>query len=296
MSNDSYSDRPWTQLYPPDIGATRVMDFSSIVDAWKARVQSNPDRAALRYFDSFMTAREVERASDALAVALASRGTQSGQRVAIYLQNIPQYVLIELAIWKLGAIVVPVNPMYRRQELRRLIDDADVVGIICADTSVPETLETLRDSSVRWVISTSSLDLQTRNDRRIFEGVERASSAPDGDVVALISEYDGAEPVALEISSEEIALLVYTSGTTGRPKGAENTHGNVLNVAVNFAEWTRLSPGDCRVRSRAVIPHHRRRYQRTRVAHYRHNPGIHGAIQRRCSSRGVCGTSGDVHH
>jgi long-chain acyl-CoA synthetase len=220
------------------------MDHASLLDAWKSRVRKNPERAALRYFDGVLTAAEVERASDALATAFASRGTQRGDRLAIYLQNIPQYVLILLAIWKLGAIALPVNPMYRRAELRRLIDDAGAIGIICADTTIPETLETLRDSSVRWYISTSILDLQSRDDPRIFSGVERLAPAPDGDVMALVREYDGTAPSALEITSDEIALLVYTSGTTGRPKGAQNTHGNVLNVAVNFSEWAHLSTGD----------------------------------------------------
>jgi long-chain acyl-CoA synthetase len=220
------------------------MEYASIIDAWKARVRRSPDRAALRYFDGVMTAGEVDRASDALAVALADRGTQRGDRVAIYLQNVPQYVLVLLAIWKLGAVALPVNPMYRRAELRRLIDDSAAIGIICADTTVPETMETLCDSSVLWFMSTSVLDLQSRNDPRIFEGVERVPPAPDGDVMVLVGRYEGAQPTEIEIQSDEIALLVYTSGTTGRPKGAENTHGNVLNVAVNFGEWAHLCPGD----------------------------------------------------
>jgi len=237
-------ERPWIAEYLAGVDADRAVEYESIVHAWKARAAANPERAALRYFDGVMTAAEVDRASDALAAGLEVRGTNRGDRVGIYLQNIPQYALTLLALWKLGATALLLNPMYKRSELRHLIDDSGAIGIICADTAAKETLETLTDSTVRWLISTSALDFQTRNDPRVFNETDRPAPAVDGDVAALIRDFDGLRPADIDLTKDDVALLTYTSGTTGPPKGAMNTHGNVLNVATTFGEWAQLAPGD----------------------------------------------------
>ncbi|MFF8835133.1 class I adenylate-forming enzyme family protein [Streptomyces sp. NPDC015130] len=216
----------------------------SLVAAWRARVAKNPEGTALRFFDGALSAREVDAASDALAAAFEARGTGRGDRVGVYLQNVPQYALVLLALWKLGATALGLNPMYRGRELRRIIDDSGAVGVVCADEDVHETLGTLAGSSVRWLISTSALDYQSRNDPRVFATTERLAPAPDGDLVALIREFEGRGPSPVELAHDDVAFLTYTSGTTGPPKGAMNTHGNVLSVVATCASWMGVRDGD----------------------------------------------------
>ncbi|MEU6626008.1 AMP-binding protein [Streptomyces litmocidini] len=238
-------EEPWRDVTSlAGSGAETAAVHDSLVAAWKARVAKNPDATALRFFDGALSAREVDAASDALAAAFEARGTGRGDRVGIYLQNIPQYPLVLLALWKLGATALGLNPMYRRQELRRIIDDSGAVGVVCADGDVDETLDTLTGSTVRWLISTSSLDFQSRNDARVFATTGRPAPAPDGDLVALIGEYTGRRPSPAELTRDDVAFLTYTSGTTGPPKGAMNTHGNVLSVVETCASWTGVSDGD----------------------------------------------------
>ncbi|MFF9854211.1 AMP-binding protein [Streptomyces litmocidini] len=225
-------------------GTETAAVHDSLVAAWKARVAKNPDAIALRFFDSALSAQEVDAASDALAAAFEARGTGRGDRVGIYLQNIPQYPLVLLALWKLGATALGLNPMYRRQELRRIIEDSGAVGVVCADEDVHETLGTLAGSTVRWLVSTSALDYQSRNDPRVFAAAQRHAPAPDGDLVALIGEFAGRGPSPVELTRDDVAFLTYTSGTTGPPKGAMNTHGNVLSVVATCASWTGVSDGD----------------------------------------------------
>ncbi|SFS97983.1 long-chain acyl-CoA synthetase [Saccharopolyspora flava] len=186
----------------------------------------------------------MDAASDALAAAFEARGTKRGDRVGVYLQNIPQYALVLLALWKLGATALGLNPMYRNRELRRLIDDAEAIGIVCTDTDVEETLDTLHGSTVQWLISTSALDYQSRNDPRVFATTERSTPAPDGDLVDLIREYEGARPTPVPLIHDDVAFLTYTSGTTGPPKGAMNTHGNVLHTVAAYGRWIELSDRD----------------------------------------------------
>ncbi|TWS26025.1 long-chain fatty acid--CoA ligase [Tsukamurella sputi] len=216
----------------------------SLVTAWRARVARHPDAPAIAYFDGHLTARELDAESDALAVALADLGTGRGDRVGIHLQNVPQYAVLLLALWKLGATALVLNPMYRGPELRHLIDDAGAIGVVCADSDAAGMSEDLAGSGVRWHLSTSALDYQTRNDPRAFPSADRAVPAPDGDLVDLVRRYRGRRPEPVDITADELALLTYTSGTTGPPKGAMNTHGNVLAVTSSFREWAGLGPGD----------------------------------------------------
>ncbi len=234
---------PWTALYPAGVTAAEPA-HESLVAAWHDRVGRDPDATALVYFDGRLSARELDEESDALAVALAELGTERGDRVGIYLQNIPQYAVVLLALWKLGATALVLNPMYRRQELRRLVDDAGATGVFCADVDAPETAETLAGSTVRWLVSTSPLDYQTRNDPRVFPTSQRAPAAPDGDLVELVGRHRGETPPPLDVAGTDVALLTYTSGTTGPPKGAMNTHANLLAVTSTYGAWVGLAPGD----------------------------------------------------
>ncbi|GGX23774.1 class I adenylate-forming enzyme family protein [Streptomyces noursei] len=230
--------------FPDGFGTGTDAVPRSLVAAWKARVAKNPEGTALRFFDGALSAREVDVASDALAAAFEARGTGRGDRVGVYLQNVPHYALALMALWKLGATALGLNPMYRRQELRRIIDDSGAIGVVCADADVHETLDTLAGSTVRWLISTSALDYQSRNDPRVFATTERLAPAPDGDLVALIGEFEGRSPSPVELTPDDVAFLTYTSGTTGPPKGAMNTHGNVLSVVATCASWMGVSDGD----------------------------------------------------
>lgn len=235
---------PWKALYPAGVPATMSADHRSLVDAWRARVHRNPQAVAVTYFDGALTARRLDEESDALAAALQSLGTTRADRVGVYLQNLPQYALVLLALWKLGATALVLNPMYRGQELRRLIDDSGAIGVICGDADVGETSATLEGSTVRWLVSTSPRDYQTRDDPRVFPTTQRAPTAPDGDLAQLIAKFRGSSPQAIELTPDDVALLTYTSGTTGPPKGALNTHGNVLAVTGTFGAWIGLEPGD----------------------------------------------------
>lgn len=236
--------QPWLRTYPAGMPGHLEVSSRSLIDAWNQRVAAHPEAPALRYFDGVLTAAQADRASSALAAALESRGTAKGDRVGIYLQNIPQYALALLALWKLGAIAVLLNPMYRRAELRKLIDDSGAQGIICTDTAVDETRNTLDGSTIEWIISTSERHFQTRCDPRAFPTTGRTAASADGDLAGLIAEFDGRAGPEVQLSQDDVALLVYTSGTTGPPKGAMNTHGNVLNVATTFGQWAALAPGD----------------------------------------------------
>ncbi len=236
--------RPWRALYRPGLDESAVLQPTSLVEAWRRRVDAAPDRVAIAYFDTALTAREVDRMSDALGAALQDRGVGSGEHVGIHLQNVPQYAIAMLALWKIGAAAVVLNPMYFGRELRMPVEDSGAVGIIATDADVPAIRDSVAGTRAGWILSTSERDLQTRNDPRAFAPGQTVDASVDGDLMTVISENAGRSPEPVTISPDDLALLTYTSGTTGPPKGAMNSHANVAAVARSFADFVGVVPGD----------------------------------------------------
>lgn len=235
---------PWVALYPTGVGPVSQPDAHTLVEAWAARVRSSPGSDCLIYFDAVLSTRDVDQMSDALAAALADRGVGRGDRVGIHLQNVPHYPIAMLALWKLGAAVFLLNPMYMGRELEALVVDAEPVGIIATNADVAAIRESVQGTTVNWVLSVNPHDFQTRNDSRVFTSATSHPPSSDGDLLSLIKRYAGKRVATPELSADDIAFLTYTSGTTGPAKGAMNTHGNVLAVTSSFAAFANINPGD----------------------------------------------------
>ena len=127
-----YRERPWLGLYQPGKPADITPAAGDALAMWRggAGAGGAAGRPFLYYFDTAVTGAAVEADSDALAVALAARGVGRGDRIALFLQNVPQFVIAMLAAWKLGAIAVPVNPMLKERELRYVLADSGAKAVI----------------------------------------------------------------------------------------------------------------------------------------------------------------------
>ncbi len=155
-------------------------------------------RELIRYGDERVTAREADARAGALAAGLAARGIGRGDRVAIRLQNVPEFVYALLACWKLGAIAVLCSPLLRPHELEFELEDSGA-ALLIGD----------------------------------------AAEAQD-----LIRSHAGDRPGPVRLEPGDVAALTYTSGTTGPPKGAMNTHGNLVHGARAYRDFARLGPDD----------------------------------------------------
>jgi long-chain acyl-CoA synthetase len=234
-----YDDRPWLALYG-DQPADYEIEFPDALAMFRAGVAKAPDQPALKYFDGTVSRRELDELSDALAAALLASGFGRGDRLAVYLQNVPQFVIAQVATWKAGGIMVSINPMSRVRELSYLLKDSGAKVLLCLEQLYASVArEVVPGTDVELVLTTSELDFQTRGDERLFAGLERQRAEGTTDLLELIEQHRGQTPPPVEFAPDDVAFLTYTSGTTGVPKGAMNTHRNVVFTAQVYRDWMR---------------------------------------------------------
>jgi long-chain acyl-CoA synthetase len=221
------------------------MTTQTVLDQFRDTAATVPDSPFLVYFDTTLTAGDVDRASDALAVALTDGGFARGDRLALYLQNVPQYVIALLAAWKVGGVVVAINPMLTPPEVAKLVTDSTpLVFLALSERYSDELAETLRESSVTRVITTSALDLQSSGDRRVLPEHRMPTPAGTEDFNELVAQHNARKPHSVVVVSDDVAVITYTSGTTGTPKGAMNTHRNIATGGTAYRDWFALDERD----------------------------------------------------
>jgi len=240
-----YEQKPWLSLYDRDQPAEISLEFTDALSMFRTAVSRNPDGDIIRYFGGRITARELDELSDAFAVALTGLGVRAGDRVALYLQNVPQFVIAMLAAWKAGGIAVPINPMNRARELDTVLRDSGTRVLVCLQSLYRDVASQVAGAAgVAAVVTTSELDYSARDDQRVFAGIERLDGEGTHDMAALIERHRGQRPASVTFGPDDTAFLTYTSGTTGPPKGAMNTHGNVVFNSQAYRQWCRLGPDD----------------------------------------------------
>jgi long-chain acyl-CoA synthetase len=240
------SHRPWLDLYGA-VPSTIEPTSQTGLEMFRATVRRDRDAVLVQYFDRPITMAEIDAMSDGLALALQRRGAEHGERIAMYLQNIPQVLIAVLAAWKCGAVIVPCNPMLRERELITVLSDSGSRILICQDDLYADVARTaLPSTAVQYTITTSALDFldPDRPLPRRLAGVTRARHPHTVDLLELAAHDAGQALEAIDITGDDVAFMVYTSGTTGDPKAAMNTHRNVVFATSVYERWIGLTPAD----------------------------------------------------
>jgi long-chain acyl-CoA synthetase len=238
--------RPWLKLYQ-GVPAAIEPPFATALDMFRATLARDPDAPLVHYFDRSVTAGECDTMADALAVAFQQRGVEPGQRIAMYLQNVPQVLITVLAAWKCGAVIVPCNPMLRERELIKILSGAGCRVLVCQEDLYADVAQAaVPSTAVAHVITTSPLEFLDPAESlpTVLSGATRLPHPQAADLLALVAEHRGQAPKPVEIDGDDVAFMVYTSGTTGDPKGAMNTHRNVVFATSVYQHWIGLTRAD----------------------------------------------------
>jgi len=230
---DEPGQRAWLKLYPEGYPADFPLPDISARDMFERSASHYPQAPAIHYFDSTLCYGELDSLASSMAAGLADMGVARGDRVILQLQNIPQFLIANYACWKLGAIVVPLNPMYKERELEFYCHDSAARVIITMAACYPEVKELRGKAAFQQVITTSELDFLSPDYPvpTMLKNSRRGKVGETIDLVALLAKYQDVHFDKADVAPDDIAYLTYTSGTTGPPKGAMNTHGNVVFAA-----------------------------------------------------------------
>lgn len=241
--------RPWLASYAPDVAADVVVPDEPLTAALERAAAAFPERVALDFMGRTTTYAELLAEVRRAASALVGLGVEPGDRVAVALPNCATHVAVFYAVLRIGAVVVEHNPLYTESELAHQLADSGAVVAVCWEQTAGAVARVQERTAVRSVVAVDlTRDLPRLKRLALGLPIARARSlrsamrapVPDGvlrwesltkDAPVLSSEH--ASP-----SGDDLALLQYTGGTTGTPKGAMLTHRNLVANAVQGAEWT----------------------------------------------------------
>ncbi|MGW9112048.1 long-chain-fatty-acid--CoA ligase [Microbacterium sp. NPDC055683] len=251
-----YADRPWLAAYPDGVPADIDEVDETLVDMLDASVRRFGRRPALEFFGATTTYRELGEQVARAANGLRRMGVRAGDRVALVLPNCPQHVVAFYAALRLGAIVVEHNPLYTPRELRHQFEDHGARFAVVWD-AVHDTVAGLpsdvRPDGIVSVDLTRAMPFAQRMALRLPIAKARDARAkltrrPSARRVTTFEKLCGARPLsrrAARPALDDTALLQYTSGTTGSPKGAMLTHRNLRANAMQGRAWVAgLREGD----------------------------------------------------
>jgi long-chain acyl-CoA synthetase len=239
------AEKTWFKFWPE--GVRKHIDFPEIPlhGLLAATAEKYPENTAIVYFNKGMTYRELNHLSDRFATALDGLGVRKGDKVAIFLPNIPQFVISYYGISKAGAIETAISPLYREREVAHQLNDSEAETVVVLDALYPILEKVLSSTKVKRVIVTGLKEYMPPATAFLGSLLKKIPSrkVQRGPNVyffqELLSKY-AANPPKVDINPMgDIVALQYTGGTTGIAKGAMLTHMNLVSNAVCCAEWLR---------------------------------------------------------
>lgn len=230
---------PWTKNYdsgvPPSLGP---YPDSTILDVFTRTARQKPDHTCVIFKGSRISCGDIDRMSNAVATGLYALGAGRGDTVAILLPNSPESIISQLAIWKAGAIPVPLNPLYTDEELENAISQCGASIAIVYSTLYP-VIKSFQSHHPRLkkVIPVEVKGFTyTKLDKR---GSEQDVHAAQGDewLSEIIQRHAGDTPPATRPGPEDIAIILQSGGTTGTPRGIMLKHRAITAEAMQVRAW-----------------------------------------------------------
>ena len=249
-----YDEKPWLKFYPEGVPATVEIPERSLPDVFDEVAGKYSSRAAMIFYGNKISFGKLREEVDRFATALHELGIRKGDKIALYLLNSPQYVIAYFGALKVGAILTPISPVYTSIEVKHQVEDSEAESIVCQDflydnvdragvqfknvilTSVAEYLPLSKKLAGKSVLG--------RYGQMEVPSPQFIESRGFHQFQKLIKKYPPTPPKVEINAREDIAVLPYTGGTTGLPKGAVLTHYNLLACGLQVqAFWPIIEEG-----------------------------------------------------
>jgi len=243
------SERPHHRIWPKRLPRALVVPQTSLWFNLEVSAARYPDKTAFLFFGRRLCYAELKAQAEALAGWLQAQGVGAGDRVALYQQNCPQFVIALYAVFRANAVAVPVNPMNRADEFGHYISDPETKVVICAadlagfvaeaDAALPpaQRLKAVLVTRYSDAMPEGALDLAEAPNPAIEQWLRADPPLPAGYQRWTDALAAGHAPGPHSAGPDDLALLPYTSGTTGLPKGCMHTHRTLMHNAVS-GQWT----------------------------------------------------------
>jgi long-chain acyl-CoA synthetase len=226
-----YAARPWLKHVDYWVRQDLAYPGRPLTDILSLTAVEMPERTATHFLGATLTFSDIKQRADALAAALSRLGIVKGDRVGIMLPNCPQYIIAAFAILRLGAVVVNINPSYTAREIGIVGADSGLRVLITLDALAPLAQAVQAQTRIEQIIVTS-----------LAEYSANAAPPPRADgtltLAAMLAPTRAEDVPQVNVEPDDLAVLQYTGGTTGTPKGAMLTHANIFANVVQTETWT----------------------------------------------------------
>ncbi|HET9643956.1 MAG TPA: AMP-binding protein, partial [Burkholderiaceae bacterium] len=246
-------DRPHHAVWPSRLPRELVVPETSLWFNLEVSARRYPNKPACLFFGSALTYRDLKAQAEAVAGWLQRHGVAKGDRVLLYLQNCPQFLVAFYAILRADAVVVPVNPMNRADEFAHYITDPEARVAICAadlapvvmtaNAAVPAAQRLLHVLAVRYadVLPAGAIPEDEKPAPALLDWLLADPPLPAGCSRWVDALAAGLRPREHEARPDDLAVLPYTSGTTGLPKGCMHTHRTLMPNTIAGGMWGHAS-------------------------------------------------------
>lgn len=247
--------RPWLKFWPEGIPQSIEYPEAALHELLRASARGHPEKTAIIFEGRTLTFRELDALSDRFAAALRGTGIKQGDKVALFLPNIPQFVISFYGALKAGAVVVPCNPLYKERELGYQLNDSGAETIVALDLLYPVAQSIRGETQLKNCIVTNIAEYLPAFKRLIGPLLKkelRKREFPNTlEFQEMLGKYP-TEPPEVEVDpGGDVAVLQYTGGTTGISKGAMLTHQNLVSNTLQVKNWLPFTLEDIHL---AVLP------------------------------------------
>jgi long-chain acyl-CoA synthetase len=235
-------ERVWHKSYAPGVPPEIAIQKITVGEAMIRTAKKFPDHTGFIFMGRRITYRELDILVNRFANALIDLGVKGGDKVGMLLPNLPQLIIANNAVHRLGAVTAMNNPLYTEQELAHQMNDCDAKVLVTLDLLLPRALKLKAQTGVETIITCHINDYLPFPKKQLYPFVKKAmyrKVTPQKGVyefMDLIRKYP-ATPVPDRSRWDDLGALIYTGGTTGVSKGAMLTHANLSSVVQMFRAW-----------------------------------------------------------